>query len=157
MSLVYKFYIDGEEYNPINMGGFTIEDTRERESGSYQYVRSINGTVHFDDKNICQPDVLFISNERKGILRDYAFGAPDFVMEILSPGTKKKDETVKMKIYGHHGVREYWIIDPYKETLKIYENKNNKMESFKEFSKSAKVQSLTVEGFSFELSEIFED
>jgi Uma2 family endonuclease len=47
-------------------------------------------------------------------------GAPDLVVEILSPGTRKTDEVTKRKVYERFGVREYWIVDPELETIKIY-------------------------------------
>lgn len=69
--------------------------------------------VHFSKRNIFQPDLIFIANnsltkiESKGLV-----GAPDLVIEILSPGTAHKDEGEKKDIYEQYGVQEYFIINP---------------------------------------------
>ncbi|MBI4567168.1 MAG: Uma2 family endonuclease, partial [Planctomycetes bacterium] len=60
-----------------------------------------------------QPDLVFVSNARKGIITpDNIRGAPDWVAEILSPGSAERDYRAKKKLYAKSGVREYWIIDP---------------------------------------------
>ena len=72
--------------------------------------------------DIVQPDLLFISNERNSILTEKNIqGAPDLVIEILSPGTRRRDERIKRDRYAHFGVREYWIVDPELETIKVLE------------------------------------
>lgn len=72
-----------------------------------------------DDKTMVQPDVLVVCDRDK--IRDFGiYGAPDFVLEILSKSTRKKDMTIKLDKYLEAGVREYWIIDPYKQTLITY-------------------------------------
>lgn len=69
--------------------------------------------VHFSKQNIFQPDIIFISSknldyiEPKGLV-----GVPDLVIEILSPGTAKKDIIDKKLVYEQYGVREYYIVDP---------------------------------------------
>ena len=62
--------------------------------------------------------MLFISNERNHIIRYEAIhGAPDLVVEILSPSTERRDKTVKREMYARHGVREYWIVDVSAKTI----------------------------------------
>lgn len=61
---------------------------------------------------VVQPDVLFISNERLGIIGERVWGAPDLVVEVLSRGTARRDRTLKLGWYRHYGVKECWFVDP---------------------------------------------
>ena len=77
--------------------------------------------VVFSDLDVVEPDLLYISRERASVLTDqHVRGAPDLVVEILSPGTRKTDETTKRKLYDRFGVLEYWVVDPELETVKVY-------------------------------------
>lgn len=79
--------------------------------------------VHFDEHNVYQPDIIFVSNERKNIIRiDGVYGAPDLVIEILSPFSGYYDSNPKKKIYEKFGVNEYWIIDPPDSEVIGFEN-----------------------------------
>ena len=76
--------------------------------------------VVFSADNVAQPDILFIGTERSGIIGEANIqGAPDFVIEILSPKTREKDLTFKREIYARFGVREYWIVDPDAKTIEV--------------------------------------
>ncbi|MCC2685056.1 MAG: hypothetical protein K0R75_1955 [Paenibacillaceae bacterium] len=69
--------------------------------------------VHFDVENIVQPDLIYIANENMGIIQDDKIvGAPDLLVEILSPSTGTRDKTKKRVLYEKFGVKEYWIVDP---------------------------------------------
>jgi Uma2 family endonuclease len=77
--------------------------------------------VVLSDEDIVEPDLLFISAARAAIITEKNIqGPPDLVVEILSAGTRKIDEVVKRKLYERYGVREYWIVDPELEGIKIY-------------------------------------
>ena len=67
--------------------------------------------VHFADHTVVQPDLLYISPERREILRDRIEGAPDLVVEVLSPSTARMDRLLKLNRYAEAGVREYWLVD----------------------------------------------
>ena len=68
-----------------------------------------------------QPDILFVSNERKGIIADaWLTGAPDLVIEILSASTAERDRGIKRDLYERHGVAEYWIVDPEGEAVEVW-------------------------------------
>lgn len=65
-----------------------------------------------------QPDILFVSHERRGIIAEKAvLGAPDLVVEILSPSTAHRDRGIKLDLYARCGVREYWIVDPTEDVV----------------------------------------
>ena len=77
--------------------------------------------VHIDEFNTYQPDLLFVSNERRGILeRLGAFGAPDVVVEILSDSTRRRDLGAKLPVYLRAGVREVGIVDLEVRTVAVY-------------------------------------
>ena len=72
-----------------------------------------------DDKTMLQPDV-FIVCDRDQFTDRRIEGAPDFVAEILSPSTRKKDAFIKAKKYLDAGVREYWMVDPDRRKVLVY-------------------------------------
>jgi Uma2 family endonuclease len=70
---------------------------------------------------VVQPDVLFVAKARDAIVRERGiFGAPDFVIEVLSKSARKRDTVRKLGIYGRHGVREYWIVDPDGDRIDVF-------------------------------------
>ena len=70
-----------------------------------------------DIDKVVQPD-LFVVCDRSKLIDEGILGAPDFIIEILSPGTAMVDQTEKKALYEQHGVREYWIVNP--ETLEVF-------------------------------------
>jgi Uma2 family endonuclease len=76
--------------------------------------------VRFSEHDIAQPDLIFISNERSGILNeDNAKGAPDLVVEILSDSTRQIDEGIKRRLYERAGAVEYWLVDSKRRTVTV--------------------------------------
>ena len=77
--------------------------------------------VYLDDYNVFQPDIIFVSTRRRNILTPAgAEGAPNFVVEILSPRTAHIDTDLKPKIYKGTGVEELWIVDPKAKTISVF-------------------------------------
>ena len=69
--------------------------------------------VVLSDVDVVQPDLLFVAHERGHIITPANIqGAPDLVVEILSPSTAERDRTFKRTLYAKHGVNEYWLVDP---------------------------------------------
>jgi Uma2 family endonuclease len=60
---------------------------------------------------VVQPDIIVVTNERRSIIRERIWGAPDLVVEILSPSTRRRDRTTKLRWYRQYGVRECWLVD----------------------------------------------
>lgn len=112
--------------------------------------------VVLSDADVVQPDLLFVSNERIGIITaDNVQGAPDLVVEILSPATAERDRTLKLDLYAQHGVIEYWIVDPDAKTITVLLRGESHFEVAGIFGEGQTLQSPMLEGFSVALEEIF--
>ena len=73
------------------------------------------------EREVAQPDLLFVRAERRAIIgRNAVEGAPDLVVEILSPGTKARDRGYKKSLYARFGVFEYWIVDPKAQVIEVH-------------------------------------
>jgi Uma2 family endonuclease len=113
---------------------------------------------HFD---VVAPDMLFISAERasKVLTDDNVQGAPDLVVEIGSPSTRKRDETIKRRLYERFGVAEYWVIDPELDAIKIYRRTGDRYERAAELTLEAgdTLTSPLLPDLILPLSKIFEE
>ena len=78
--------------------------------------------VKLADDRVVQPDLIYVSSARRSILREpgVIVGAPDLLVEILSPSNRAYDEQVKFRLYAASGVLEYWLVDQEAQTLRIY-------------------------------------
>lgn len=94
------------------------QHVRERRAGLV-CVSPIDVVLDEAKALVLQPDVVFVSHERAGILRNQVWGAPDLVVEVESPGTRRRDRTLKLRWYRQYGVREYWLIDPVAATITV--------------------------------------
>ena len=73
------------------------------------------------DEDVVEPDLLFVATARLGIIGERNLrGAPDLLVEVLSPTTRRRDELLKRDRYERNGVPEYWLVDPEAETVKVY-------------------------------------
>lgn len=91
----------------------------DQEGGCTVFVAPVDVQLDNDEHTMVQPDVLIVCNPDQ-IIRSNILGAPDFVLEVISPGTKRKDYTLKLQKYEHAGVREYWLVDPYQKMVLVY-------------------------------------
>lgn len=129
------------------------------------YLESINDNgflvaapmdIYLDEDNAFQPDVIYIKAERKAeLVKDHIYGAPDMVIEILSPSTAYYDLRQKKDIYEKHGVKEYIIIDPIKESAESYTLENGIYQLKQKAVKPQQLPSLIIDGFSFDLGKLF--
>lgn len=78
--------------------------------------------VVFSDFDVVEPDLLYLSNERAAEVLTplHAKGVPELVVEIASEGTRKRDETIKRRLYERSGVSEYWVVDPELDVVRVY-------------------------------------
>ncbi len=112
--------------------------------------------VYLDGHNVFQPDILFVSRERLSILADAgAEGAPDFVVEILSPKTARLDRDNKRRVYATSGVRELWIIAPETRRIEVYLLEQDAANPVATYGESDTFVSAHFPGLSFNAAAIF--
>lgn len=109
------------------------------------------------ENNVLNPDAFFVSVARKYILDGKkANGAPDLVVEVWSPGNKKKERNEKREVYASNGVTEFWEIYPKKEQVIVQVlNAKQEYEVFSEAKKVGKVISKVLGGLELSLADIF--
>ena len=112
--------------------------------------------VVLSDADVVQPDILFVSNERAHIVtQDNVQGAPDLVIEILSPSTAELDRTFKRSLYARHGVREYWLVDPTGKTVEVLALAEQGFDTVALFGPDQVVTSPLLVGLDMNLNEVF--
>lgn len=105
-----------------------------------EYIESNNGScevdiapfavfLNEDDKNYVEPDISVICDKRK-LTDKGCTGAPDWIIEIVSPGSRRMDYSVKLFKYRTAGVREYWIVDPEKNRIIVYDLEYDDMNEY---------------------------
>ncbi|MBM3934169.1 MAG: Uma2 family endonuclease [SAR202 cluster bacterium] len=107
-------------------------------------------------EDVMQPDIIYVSSDRESIItEDNVQGAPDLVIEILSPGTAGRDRTIKRGKYARFGVREYWIVDPQKRTLEVTTAGKKGLETVRIYPEGTKAESPLLPGLEVDLSAVF--
>ena len=117
--------------------------------------------VLFSKIDVVEPDVLFVSRARQTevLRKKHLVGAPDLVVEIGSKWTRRRDETLKQKLYERFAVPEYWIVDPESDRVKVFRLRNRQYALAQELSLEAGDVLTTplLPGLKMLLAEIFED
>lgn len=115
--------------------------------------------VILSDVNVVQPDILFIARDRQAIIDPAGGvrGAPDLVVEILSPGTAGRDRVLKRKLYGKYGVREYWVVDPDSRSIEVLTTGSSGLETWQVFPAESELASPLLPGLSVSLGDVFAD
>jgi Uma2 family endonuclease len=112
--------------------------------------------VIFSKSVVMQPDLIFVAEARRAeIIRERIIGAPDLVIEILSPTSSQRDLNQKRKLYARHGVAEYWIVDPDDETIEIQRRQGNLLSTISLFEKNQTLTSPTFPGLTMEAAQAF--
>ena len=106
--------------------------------------------------NVVRPDIFIVCDEKK-LTRRGCVGAPDLVIEILSPSTGKKDKTEKFNLYQEHGVKEYWVVDPYSQVIDrfLLDEENSKYKQAETFGTNDTIGPAIFPDFKINLDEIF--
>jgi Uma2 family endonuclease len=129
---------------------------------NYARSRSLGKVIYapldvvLSEENVLQPDIMFISRERLNIITERNIqGAPDLVVEILSPATAQRDKELKQKLYARFGIREYWLVDPSARTIEVMSLTENGFESVGMYHEGAILISPLLRGLSVEVRGIF--
>lgn len=129
--------IDGVFYDMAAPGGVHQTISAMMVTQIVNYVLDRNGDclplsapldvqLDCDERTMVQPDILILCDRDK-MKEGVIYGAPDFVAEIFSPSTKRKDMHIKLPKYKNAGVREYWMIDPEKKQIIVYDFESKEM------------------------------
>ena len=113
--------------------------------------------VVLSDTDVVQPDLLFVSRGREHLLSggENVRGAPDLVVEILSPATADRDRGYKRELYGKHGVTEYWLVDPIAETVSLHRQHGGVLAVIHTFGREQTLRSPLLAGLELHLNDIF--
>lgn len=114
--------------------------------------------VLLSEHDTVQPDLLFVSKARAHILTEKNVqGAPDLVIEVLSPSTRGTDEGLKLERYGVLGVQEYWVVDPKRHAARIYRRSGERLRKAADLTTAGRdcLTSPLLPGLEIPLSEIY--
>ncbi len=112
--------------------------------------------VAIDEHNTSQPDVLFVSSERRHIIGNRGVtGAPDVVLEVLSESTRQRDLNVKLPVYGRNGVREMLAVDLAAESVAKYAGDGHTMTLVQVYAANDILTSEAMPGVAIDLGPIF--
>ena len=100
------------------------EYIKKKEGKCIPFISPLDVQLDCDDKTIVQPDVLVVCDRNK-VTKKGIYGAPDLVVEVLSDATKKKDMYIKLIKYMNSGVKEYWMVNPEKRIVLVYDFQND--------------------------------
>jgi Uma2 family endonuclease len=86
--------------------------------------------IVLSEHDVVEPDLFYISHERAAsvLTPQHARGAPELVIEIASTSTRKRDETIKRRLYERDGVSEYWVVDPELDAVRVYRRRSDRFD-----------------------------
>ena len=111
--------------------------------------------IYFDEGNIFQPDLLYIAEDRKEIIQQRIEGAPDLIIEILSPSNAYYDLRQKKEAYEKYGVKEYIIVDPIAKNADLHTLTDGVFVLKQKVQNGGVLNSVLLPGLSIELLKIF--
>jgi Uma2 family endonuclease len=112
--------------------------------------------VHLSDDTVVQPDVLYVSAARADRIGEQEItGAPDLVVEVVSPSTSHRDVFDKKRLYEANEVREYWIVDPDSETVEVHTLTDQGLSLHGRHVETGPAASDLLDGFTVDLDALF--
>ncbi|MGH8603519.1 MAG: Uma2 family endonuclease [Gammaproteobacteria bacterium] len=112
--------------------------------------------VYFGEMEVYQPDIIVVARDRLSIIGEVKIeGAPDLVIEILSPATAYYDLRHKKTVYARCGVKEYWIVDPMEHSIEVYQNEQGTWVLVSSAVSAGQVESKLFAGLTVSLEQVF--
>jgi Uma2 family endonuclease len=115
--------------------------------------------IVLSDFDVVEPDLIYFTRERYGevVGQKNAQGPPDLAIEVLSPGTRRKDEIIKRKLYERTGIGEYWVVDPDIDIVKVYRLAGDRYERVAELAleRQEAIASPLFPGLAMPLADVF--
>jgi Uma2 family endonuclease len=113
--------------------------------------------VFFSEHNVVEPDIFFVSRGRHATIeRQLIRGAPELVVEVLSPGTTRRDRLAKRQLYAQFGVDHYWLVDPMTRSIEIYVLKNGEFDLTDILDSRAMIRPVLFPDLSIPVAEIWD-
>ena len=136
-----------------NLSFILWEYIRQQESGALYHAPF---DVVLSPEDVVQPDIIFIAAERAHIITEHNVqGAPDLVIEILSPATAGRDRTYKRTLYARYRVGEYWLVDPMSRMVEVLILGERGFERAAEYRWDEVLRSALLPGLEIDLREVF--
>lgn len=153
--------IDGELYMMAAPSRIHQKFVMTLSNSIYNYIQGKNGDcevypspfavfLNADNEIYLEPDISVICDKDK-LTDEGCKGAPDWIIEIVSPSSRSMDYNKKLLKYGTAGVREYWIVDPIKQLIRVY---NFEQDTYEEYSFTDKIKAGIYEDFEIDFKEI---
>ena len=137
----------------LNLSYILLEFVRQNDLGEI-FIAPYD--VLLSEHDIVQPDVLFVSKERDDIITEKNIqGAPDLVVEILLRSRRHIDQKLKHRLYARSEVKEYWIVDPDKETFEVFALGAEGYKSEGTYGRKDKLRSTLLKGLSVTMNDVF--
>lgn len=135
------------------LGRLLVEWIEDRNLGKV-YHAPID--VVLSQYDVVQPDLLYVSQERLGIIQKANIqGAPDLVVEILSPHTVEWDRETKRPVYARYGVREMWLVDPDGRSIEVAVHDGRELATSQVYSPGATMTNNLLAGFTLAVDKLF--
>ena len=161
--------IDGEHYVTASPNtkhqtilielAFLIRTWLEEHPAGRLFVAPLD--IVLSNFDVVEPDLLYLSQERAAevLTAQHLRGAPELVVEIGSPSTRQRDETIKRRLYERTGVSEYWCVDPELDVVRVYRRDGDRFARPVELSREAEDTLTTplLPGLKLPLNRIFRD
>lgn len=156
--------IDGEHYVTPSPGTRHQKISIKLSLMLYQWVErhslgdvfNAPADVVLSETDVVVPDIIYVSRSRSSIITDKNIqGAPDLIIEILSPSTASRDMGIKKRLYEKYGVQEYWILDPDQETIAIFTLMSGRFSETPKLTVKNELSSVLFPSLKIPLSSIF--